>query len=100
MIVEHVWISKYCRDLFGRVHIKMSMQSDSLENTITANSPVVAMMPEGFRPRETIIAAAYGWPNNAVGGIATMVVRTNGEITARGVPSYAYAQGQITYLAK
>ena len=100
LIVEHTPVSKYCRDLFGRVHIKMSMQSDPFENTITADAPVVAIIPEGFRPRQTVIAAAYGWSNNTARGIATIVIRTNGEITAYGVSPYACAQGQITYLAK
>ncbi|RKJ37178.1 hypothetical protein D7X25_32070 [bacterium 1XD42-8] len=97
---DHILASKYCKDLFGRVYIKMSVQSDPLENTITADASIVAMIPEGFRPRETIIATAYGWPNNSVGGIATISVRANGQVLVFGVSPYAYAHGQITYLAK
>lgn len=98
---DHILASKYCKDLFGRVHIKMSVQSDPLENTITADAPIVAMIPEGFRSRETIIAVAYGWPNNsAAGGIATILVRANGEIAVFGVSPYACMHGQITYLAR
>lgn len=98
---DHILVSKYCKDLFGRVHIKMSVQSDPLENTITADAPIVAMIPEGFRSRETIIAVAYGWPNNsATGGIATILVRANGEIAVFGVSPYACMHGQITYLAR
>lgn len=97
---DHILASKYCKDVFGRVYIKMSVQSDTLENTITGNAPIVAMIPEGFRPRETIVTAMYGCPNNAAGGIATMMVRTNGQIAIYGVSPYAHAHGQITYLAK
>ena len=99
-LVEGEHTSKYCRDLFGRVHIKMSFQSDPLENVIMGKTPFVTMMPEGFRPREITVAAAYGCPNNSVGGIATIIARINGEIAVYGASPYSHVHGQITYLAK
>lgn len=86
--------SLYSKDQFGRVFIRISVQTIS-DSAAIQGTMTIANLPEGYRPKTGVVAPAFA---DGSGGGANVLVRPSGEILVYSSENSSFVHSQITYL--